>query len=46
MYLNERYSIAIKLARHAFTPKLQTNRLRASNSHDEEINDENHGSPL
>ena len=40
MYLNERYSIAIKLAHHAFAPKLQTNRLHVSNSQDEEINDE------
>ena len=40
MYLNERYSIAIKLAYHAFAPKLQTSHLPVSNSQDKEINDE------
>ena len=41
MYLNERYSIAIKLACHAFAPKLQTSRLPVPDLHNEWINDKN-----
>ena len=38
LYINERYSIAIELARHAFAPKLQTNHVPAP--YDELINHE------
>ena len=44
LYLNERYSIAIELARHAFAPKLQTNHVPVP--HDELINNENGVTPF
>ena len=46
MYLNERYYIAIKLARHAFAPKLQTSRLPVPDLQNKWINDKNVTSPF
>ena len=46
IYFNERYDIAIKLARHAFAPKLQTSRLPVPDSQNKWINDKNVTSPF
>ena len=44
LYLNERYGIAIELARHAFAPKLQTKRVPVP--YDKLINDKNVVTPF
>ena len=46
MYFNERYDIAIKLAHHAFAPKLQTSRLPVPDLQNKWMNDENVTAPF
>ena len=46
MYLGGKYDIAIKLARHAFAPKLQTSRLPVPDLQNKWINDKNVTAPF